>query len=142
MSSKLLLTLAGFAAAGSLSAQTLLTSFTFETLPPPDLTAGTYPNFPADTGVGTGSGVHAAATTNWTTPAGNGSGNSFAASNWAVGDYFQFTLSTVGSTNIFATFGMTRSGTGPTNFYHAHGIYLSGDDLDGDNPPAEQRIHG
>jgi len=62
------------------------------------------------------SGAHASAATDWTTPAGNGSDNSLSANTWAIGDYYQFTLSTVGYSGIGVSFDTTGSGTGPRDF--------------------------
>src|ERR1044072_5605012 len=39
---------------------------------------------------------HTSAATVWSNPAGNGSAKSLSANNWSVGDYFQFSFSTIG----------------------------------------------
>ena len=59
-----------------------LAQWTFETTPPADApNSAIYPNLiAADVGAGNASGVHAKAATDWTTPIGNGSANSFASS--------------------------------------------------------------
>ena len=113
----LLSTAALLLTAASASAQTLITGFTFETSAP--VTAGP---FAAETGTeantsGTSaaSAVHAGAST-YSSPAGNGSAHSFSSTNFAMGDYYQFTLSTTGLTGLYSTFGMSRSGTGPATF--------------------------
>lgn len=61
------------------------------------------------------SGLHAGAST-YSTPTGNGSTASFNSNTWAVGDYYQFTLNTLGADNINVTFGQVGSGTGPRDF--------------------------
>ena len=66
---------------------------------PADLTdSGTSPSVAASLGSGTALGVHAGSATDWSTPAGNGSANSFSSNTWAVGDYYQFSFSTSGFT--------------------------------------------
>jgi hypothetical protein len=91
--------------------------WTFETSPPADLNnSTTSPTFTADSGSGTASGVHASAATDWTTPAGNGSANSFSVNTWAVNDYFQFQVSTIGLSDIVLSWDQAGSGTGPRDF--------------------------
>lgn len=70
----------------------------------------------ADAGSGTASSSHASASTVFSTPSGNGSLKSLSANNWAVGDYFQFQVSTIGFTGIGISFDQTGSGTGPGQF--------------------------
>jgi hypothetical protein len=70
----------------------------------------------ADIGTGTASASHAASATAWSIPAGNGSTNSWSANNWAVGDYYQFAVSTVGFANINISYDQAGSSTGPGNF--------------------------
>jgi hypothetical protein len=84
---------------------------------PADANAATYPNAIAPaTGTGNAGGVHASATTAWTTPAGNGSTDSFSSNTWAIGDYYQFALSTATFTGIYVGFSHTSSNTGPRDF--------------------------
>ncbi len=98
-------------------AQTVISQWTFEVNTPPDLTDSAMgPTVAADTGNGSATGLHASALTDWTTPVGNGSANSFSSNNWAVGDYYQFSLSTVGLSNIWVTFSSISSSTGPRDF--------------------------
>lgn len=98
------------------SAQTLISQFSFEIFTPPDSSGtGSAGPFNADFGPGSMSAVHASST-NFSTPPGNGSANSFSASNWGLGDYFQFTLNTTGFNNLFVTFSMSRSSTGSASF--------------------------
>lgn len=70
----------------------------------------------ADIGLGTASGSHASASTAWSTPSGNGSTNSWSANNWAAGDFFQFSVSTVGYKDITLSYDQTGSATGPGLF--------------------------
>ena len=75
---------------------------------------------PADIGSGTAgssaTALHASAATVYSNPSGNGSLKSFSSNNWAVGDYYQFSLATTGSTGIYVTFGQFGSNTGPRDF--------------------------
>lgn len=105
----------------NLEAQTLA-KWTFETSPPADLTAATIGGILADVGTGTASGVHASAATAWTTPVGNGSANSLSGNNWAVGDYFQFSISTLGYQGILVNWAQTSSTTGPGEFKLAYQV--------------------
>ncbi len=94
-----------------------ISQWTFEVNTPADVnnsTAG--PSVAADVGNGTASGFHASASTDWNTPTGNGSANSYGANTWGVGDYFQFRLSTVGFNGIAVTFDQASSPTGPGLF--------------------------
>lgn len=78
------------------------------------------PSIAASVGTGTANGVHASGDTDWSTPAGNGSTESFSANTWAVGDYYQFAFSTVGYAGLVFSFDQTRSGTGPDAFQLAY----------------------
>jgi hypothetical protein len=99
----------------------LISQWTFEVNTPPDLSnSATGPTTAADIGNGTATGVHANAATDWSTPVGNGSANSFSANTWAVDDYWQFQLSTVGYTSLQVGFDQTSSSTGPTAFKLAY----------------------
>ena len=93
----------------SASAQTI-SQWTFETSIP--ATAGP---FSPEVGSGSALGLHAGAAT-YSSPAGNGSVHSFSVNTWAVGDYFQFNLGTVGYSGIGLSFDQTSSGTGPRDF--------------------------
>jgi MYXO-CTERM domain-containing protein len=87
--------------------------------PPADLTdSAVSPSVMASIGASTASasGVHASALTDWLTPAGNGSSDSFSSNNWAVGDYWQFSFSTTGYTGLTLNFDQTGSNTGPRDF--------------------------
>ena len=99
----------------------ILSQWTFEINTPADLLdSTTISGIAADFGSGTASGVHAGALSDWTTPAGNGSANSLSVNTWAVGDYFQFQLSTIGFTGLGVSFDQASSGTGPRDFDFAY----------------------
>jgi hypothetical protein len=79
----------------------------------------------ADIGFGTASASHASASTAWSIPSGNGSANSWSANNWAAGDYFQFSVSTIGYTGVTLSYDQTGSASGPGSFslqYSADGL--------------------
>jgi predicted extracellular nuclease len=105
----------------ALAANTIA-QWNFESPNPADVTdAATYPNAIAPAvGTGNAAGVHAGAATDWSTPVGNGSADSFSSNTWAVGDYYQFTVSTVGYTDIQVLSDQTSSGTGPRDFKLAY----------------------
>jgi hypothetical protein len=67
-------------------------------------------------GSGSASGLHASGLTSYTTPFGNGSQHSLSADHWAIGDYWQFHVSTVGFQSIQLSMDQAASGTGATNF--------------------------
>jgi hypothetical protein len=84
--------------------------WTFETSAP--ITAGPVG---AEVGAGSASGLHAGAAT-YSSPVGNGSLHSFSANTWAVSDYWQFQVSTVGYTGVSLSWDQTASNTGPRDF--------------------------
>ena len=95
----------------------LIANWTFETATPADLdNSPSHPAISANSGSGNASGVHALAATDWSTPAGNGSANSFSSNNWSIGDYYQFQVSSLGMENLTFSWDQTRSGAGPANF--------------------------
>ena len=103
-------------------AQSTLAKWTFETSVP--TTAGP---FNPEIGSGSATGSHVGATV-YSSPAGNGSSHSFSSTLWAVGDYYQFTVSTTGAQHIVVTFSQTSSGTGPGQFqfeYSTDGIHFT-----------------
>jgi hypothetical protein len=107
-------------AAFTLSAQAVTAvQWDFEAVTAPGASA-TWTGIAASTGTGTASGVHAAGTTAWSTPAGNGSSKSASATAWAVGDYWQFSFSTVGYSGLNLSFDQTGSNTGPRDFTLAY----------------------
>lgn len=91
-----------------------LAQWTFETSVP--TTAG--PLSP-EVGSGAASGFHAGAST-YSNPTGNGSVESFSSNNWLVGDYYQFSFSTLGFSGLTISFDQTSSGTGPRDFNLAY----------------------
>lgn len=98
----------------------VITSWTFETnflaTTTSDTTTG--PSLAAEVGTGTATGLHASAASDWSSPAGNGvSARSYSANTWAIGDYFQFSTSSLGITEgITVSFDANGSGTGPAAF--------------------------
>jgi hypothetical protein len=69
-----------------------------------------------ESGSGAANGFHSNAATVWSNPVGNGSGESFSANTWSVGDYFQFGTSLTGYQDVQLSWGQTRSSTGPSDF--------------------------
>jgi hypothetical protein len=88
-----------------------IATWNFETSQP--VTAGP---LAAEIGTGTALGHHASAAAVYSTPAGNGSAHSFSANNWSVGDYYQFSVSTLGDTDVSFSWDQTSSSTGPKDF--------------------------
>jgi hypothetical protein len=77
---------------------------------------------------GSAFGAHAGAATDWSSPAGNGSIESFSVNTWASGDYWQFQTSSTGYTDITISWDQTRSSTGPANFrleYSTNGVVFT-----------------
>ncbi|MFO0963667.1 MAG: PEP-CTERM sorting domain-containing protein [Phycisphaerales bacterium] len=70
----------------------------------------------AQTAGSTLGGVHASATTTWSSPVGNGNSDSFSANGWAIGDYFQWTVNTTSYSGVTVSFDSARSNTGPATF--------------------------
>jgi len=88
-----------------------LADWTFETSQP--ATAGPYG---PEIGSGSASGLHASGATAYSTPSGNGSTHSYSANTWAIGDYFQFSTSTLGYSSVTLAYDQTSSNTGPGAF--------------------------
>jgi hypothetical protein len=74
----------------------------------------------ASTGTGTLSGVHANNQSDWTTPSGPASANSYSANTWTPGDFYHFTTSSLGFENLTVSFDATGSNTGPRDFEIAY----------------------
>ena len=112
--------IAAFAATGIIGATAqgaVVANWTFETNPPADLSNSAVGfTLAADSGAGTATGVHTSAGTDWTTPAGNGSANSFSANEWTSGDYYQFQVDLTGYQDVSIEWDQTRSSTGPATF--------------------------
>ena len=62
------------------------------------------------------SSSHAAAATAYSSPSGNGSTYSLSSNNWAIGDYYQVSVSTTGYQDVSISWDQTRSSTGPASF--------------------------
>jgi hypothetical protein len=117
--------LPGLAAAllsASAAYATTIATWTFETSQPGVVDLPAQPganvyitNITAEVGSGTASAKHAGLTL-YSSPAGNGSSHSFSSTNWVVGDFYQFAVSTVGAQNIKVTYDTTGSATGPRDF--------------------------
>jgi hypothetical protein len=122
MKTKLALVAVLSLAAATLNAQTLA-QWTFEVSGPAyntTVTASSISGIVPEIGAGFASGVHASSSAAWTSPVGNGSAESLSVNNWAVGDYWQFEVSTVGYQGILFTFDQTSSSTGPRDFRLAY----------------------
>ncbi|MCX8090053.1 MAG: PEP-CTERM sorting domain-containing protein [Verrucomicrobiae bacterium] len=110
--------LVGFVVAGGWLAQgQTIALWNFESLTAPGSPgAGVWiTNIAADVGSGVLSAWHAGSA-NYTTPSGNGSTKSLSANTWAVGDFFQVVVSTVGYSGIQVSFDQTSSSSGPGRF--------------------------
>lgn len=104
---------------------TTISQWTFENNTPTDLNnSKNGPNVTDESGNanGTASGYHASDQTDWSTPGGNGSANSFSANTWAVGDYWQFSVSTLGYQDITLTWDQYRSSTAPAAWDFAYSL--------------------
>ena len=108
---------APFIATTTTVAADILARWTFETSVPVGAPgAGNFlTNITAEIGSGVASGFHLGASI-YSNPAGNGSAESFSSTNWAVGDFYQFALSTVGYTGLTVSFDQISSGSGPSQF--------------------------
>ncbi len=106
---------------GPVSAATIAT-WTFEAPnTTANATAALYPDAIAPAiGTGNARGVHASSATAWSTPAGNGSTDSFSSNNWAVGDYYEFNTSTAGFVGVSVSWDQASSNTGPRDFKLAY----------------------
>lgn len=102
-----------------------IATWTFETSVPggaSGITGQSISGLAAEVGVGTASGNHASSATVWSNPVGNGSNESLSSNNWAVGDYVQFNVSTLGLENLSVEWDQTSSGTGPGEFKLAYRV--------------------
>lgn len=94
----------------------IIARWTFETSQPLATDSASIGPIAPEEGTGSAYGGHASASTDWSNPTGNGSLESWSANTWAVGDYFEFRVSTVGFEDIALSWDQTRSGTGPSAF--------------------------
>lgn len=109
---KKLFAIAAVALFASTAAATDLALWTFESSVP--LGPGPYT---AEAGVNAGtSNASSNSAGTFSNPVGNGSFESFSSNGWDVGDYYEFTTSTSGYTNIVLSFDQTSSNTGPRDF--------------------------
>lgn len=76
-------------------------------------------NYVAETGAGIAKGLHAGNGV-YSSPTGNGGGRALSSTVWAIGDYYQFAVSTIAFQNIVITFDQYSSATGPGQFYVAY----------------------
>jgi len=104
---------------GNTALKNQLVQWTFETSQP--ITAG-----PFNPEVGTGSALgHHAGTTTYSDPVGNGSQTSFSSSGWAIGDYYQFSVSTNLPGGLIVSWDQISSSSGPRDFnffYSTNGV--------------------
>jgi len=89
-------------------ADLVLAGWTFETNPP--TTAG-----PLIADIGSGEATSNTGGT-FSNPFGYGSAESWSSTNWNVGEYFQFSVSTLGLSNVRIDWAQTGSATGPRDF--------------------------
>jgi hypothetical protein len=106
-------------AAGICESQaSIMAQWTFESSQPA-ASGSSSGNFAAENGIysstSLASGFHAASST-YSSPPGDRSANSFSSTAWAMGDYYQFTSSTLGYNNVNVSFEAASSSTGPKDF--------------------------
>ena len=115
------LTLSGTVVPKSSEGLTSLASWTFETSLPSN--SGPYaPETGAQTATAEARCVHVSSSTAYAANQGNGSAKSFWANTWAVGDYYEFRISTLGLTGIQLSFDQTSSSGGPRDFKISYSI--------------------
>lgn len=109
---KTIAALVAVAGLGAVANADILANWTFEVSVP--TTAGPHT---AEGGINA-SGSQATGGTNgvYSNPVGNGSVESFSSTAWDVGDYYQFTTSTIGYNSISIGWDQTASNTGPRDF--------------------------
>jgi len=96
-----------------------IAEWTFETSYSSITGAGNTPPlgpFSPEVGSGVGTGHHAAGTTLWSAPTGDGTAKSFSSNGWAVNDYYQFQINSTGYQDIKLDWDQTSSNTGPGDF--------------------------
>jgi len=114
------LTVSGIVAPKSSGEVISLANWTFETSLPSNY--GPYaPEAGTQTATAQARSVHATSPTGYSA-AGNGSTKSYWADNWAVGDYYEFRISTLGLSGIQLGFDQTSSSTGPRDFKISYSI--------------------
>ncbi len=99
---------------------TPIAGWTMPTAVPSGQAGATYEYGQADSGSNAPTsmlkGVHAGSATVWSSPAGNASLHSLSSNTWAIGDYYEFSTSTVGFPAASIQWDQTRSSTGPATF--------------------------
>jgi hypothetical protein len=96
-------------------AGTVLAGWTFETSIP--TTAG--PHAPEQGAQTANAGLrasHASPAAVYSNPSGNGSPEALSANNWAIGDFYEANVSTLGFNRLSVSWSQTRSNTGPAEF--------------------------
>lgn len=97
---------------GAVANADILANWTYEVSVP--TTAGP---FAAEAGVNAATSQSLGGTGGtYSNPVGNGTVESFSSNGWDVGDYFQFSTSTLGYNGITVQFDQVSSGTGPRDF--------------------------
>lgn len=91
-------------------------TWTFETSQPTLSNQPTISNIAPEEGIGTAGGVHTSTATDYSSPSGNGSPESFSSNTWNVGAYYEFQISTEGFQDISISFDQASSNTGPRDF--------------------------
>ncbi len=89
---------------------------------PPTIAGTTISGLAPNIGSGTASGVHVDGATVFSSAIGNGSANALSANRWAVGDYWEFHVSTIGFVDLQLSFAQRSDDTGPTNFTLAYSL--------------------
>ncbi len=111
---KIIAALVAVAGLGAVANADILANWTYEVSVP--ATAGPHV---AEAGVNAATsqstGFHSVASV-YSNPVGNGSAESFSSNTWTVGDYYQFTTSTLGFNSISIGWDQTSSNTGPRDF--------------------------
>lgn len=69
-----------------------------------------------EVGAGSATAFHSDELAVYSNPVGNGSAESWSSNTWTAGDFYQFSVSTVGLENISITWDQTGSNTGPRDF--------------------------
>lgn len=121
---RILLLLATVLGSTSLGSAATVAAWDFESPNvPPTVTGTTITGLLPDVGSGIASGVHADAATTFSSAVGNGSANALRADHWAIGDYWQFHVSTVGFAHVQLSFDMICSlGGSISNFTLAYSL--------------------
>lgn len=112
----LMLTVSTVLAFASATSAAVVTQWTFQTSQPTATNSTTIGPLAAEVGIGSASGFHASGSTDYASPDGPASTDSFSSNTWSVGDYYQFMASSIGFSEIVVSFDAMGSNTGPRNF--------------------------